>query len=306
MESYVTNGTVYTAMIYQMVRNGHAVAPPVRTQLTDISAVYLKQHEVDYRRGIDQTTVHGNSPCAYIKANPIDNVVAVEWGTSIASLSASRIVGVVTQGDVYGIDNTYVVTQGDVYGIDNTYVVTQGDVYGIDNTYVVTQGDVYGIDNTYVATAALLQHLETDIIPRVLKKSKASDLFAFLNRESGQSLVYDNTISMIHDTLVRLLESGQSLVYDNTISMGHDTLVRLLESGQSLVYDNTISMGHDTLVRLLESVQSLVYDNTISMGHDTLVRLLVGSSTATARESDTALAYYVIDVRVILHCPTTS
>ena len=170
MESYVTNGTVYTAMIDQMVRNGHAVAPPVRTQLTDISAVYLKQHEVDYRRGIDQTTVHGNSPCAYIKANPIDNVVAVEWGTSIASLSASRIVGVVTQGDVYGIDNTY--------------VVTQGDVYGIDNTYVVTQGDVYGIDNTYVATAVLLQHLETDIIPRVLKKSKASDLFAFLNRET--------------------------------------------------------------------------------------------------------------------------
>ena len=232
MESYVTNGTVYTAMIDQMVRNGHAVAPPVRTQLTDISAVYLKQHEVDYRRGIDQTTVHGNSPCAYIKANPIDNVVAVEWGTSIASLSASRIVG----------------------------VVTQGDVYGIDNAYVVTQGDVYGIDNTYVATAALLQHLETDIIPRVLNKSKASDLFAYLNRESGQSLVYDNTISMGHDTLVRLLESGQSLVYDNTISMGHDTLVRLL----------------------------------------------VGSSTATARESDTALAYYVIDVRVILHWPTTS
>ena len=110
------------------------------------------------RRGIDQTTVHGNSPCAYIKANPIDNVVAVEWGTSIASLSVSRIVGVVTQGDVYGIYNTY--------------VVTQGDMYGIDNTYVVTQGDVYGIDNTYVATAALLQHLETDIIPRVLKKSK--------------------------------------------------------------------------------------------------------------------------------------
>ena len=276
------------------------------------------------RRGIDRTTVRGNSPCAYIKANPTDNVVAVEWGTSIASLSASRIVG----------------------------VVTKGDVYGIDNTYVVTQGDVYGIDNTYVATAALLQHLETDIIPRVLKKSKASDLFAFLNRESGQSLVYDNTISMAHDTLVRLLESGQSLVYDNTISMGHvtlvrllesgqslvydntismghdtlvrllesgqslvyditismrhDTLVRLLESGQSLVYDNTISMGHDTLVRLLESGQSLVYDNTISMGHDTLVRLLVGSSTATARESDTALAYYVIDVRVILHWPTTS
>ena len=161
-------------MIHQMVRNGHAVAPPMRTQLTDISTAYFKQHEIDYRRDIDQTTVHGNSPCAYIKANPIDDVVAVEWGTSIASLSASRIVG----------------------------VVTQGDVYGIDNTYVVTQGDMYGIDNTYVATAASLQYLETDIIPRVLKKWKASDLFAFLNMESGQSLVYENTISMAHDTLV--------------------------------------------------------------------------------------------------------
>ena len=67
MESYVTNGTVYMAMIDQMVRNGHAVTPPVRMQLTDISTAYLKQHEVDYTRGIDQTTVHGNSPCAYIK-----------------------------------------------------------------------------------------------------------------------------------------------------------------------------------------------------------------------------------------------
>ena len=113
--------------------------------------------------------------------------------------------------------------------------------------------------------------------------------------EIGQSVVYDNTISMAHDTLVRLLESGQSLVYDNTTSISHDTLVRLLESGQSLVYDNTISMAHDTLVRLLESGQSLVYDNTTSMEHDTLVRLLFGRSTATARESDTALAYYVID-----------
>ena len=142
MESYVTNDTVCTAMMHQMVQNGHAVAPPMRTQLTDISTAYFKQHEVDYRHDIDQTTVHGNSPCAYIKANPIDNVVAVEWGMSIASLSASRIVGVVTQGDVYGIDNTYVVTQGDVYGIDYTYVVTQGDVYVIDNTCVVTQWDV--------------------------------------------------------------------------------------------------------------------------------------------------------------------
>ena len=128
-----------------MVRNGHVVAPPMRTH--DISTAYFKQHEVDYRRDIEQTTVHGNSPCAYIKANPIDNVVAVERGTSIASLSASRIVG----------------------------VVTQGYVYGIDNTYVVAQGDVYGIDNTYVATAALLQYLETDIIPRVLNKKMESE-----------------------------------------------------------------------------------------------------------------------------------
>ena len=68
---------------------------------------------------------------------------------------------------------------------------------------------MYGIDNTYVATAASLQCMETDIIPRVLKKWKASYLFAFLNMESGQSLVYENTISMAHDTLVRQTSSRE-------------------------------------------------------------------------------------------------
>ena len=122
-------------------------------------------------------------------------------------------------------------TQGDVYGIDNTYVVTQGDVYGIDNTYVVTQGDVYGIDNTYVATAALLQYLETDIIPRVLKKSKASDLFAFLNMECGQSLVYDNTISMGHDTLVRLLVGRSTAKTRESDTARADYVIDALSNG---------------------------------------------------------------------------